>query len=42
MKNKVIGAVMLCGVVGAMYGAAYITSYYGSLMAVKIISKYFL
>lgn len=42
MKNKVIGAVMLCGVAGAMYGAAYITSYYGSLMAVKIISKYFL
>lgn len=42
MKNKVVGAVMLCGVAGAMYGAAYITSYYGSLIAVKIISKYFL
>lgn len=38
MKNKVIGALMLCGA----YGAVYLTSYYGTLLTVKIISKYFL
>ena len=42
MKNKVIGALMLCGTCGAVYGAAYLASYYGALMAVKIIGKYFL
>ena len=41
MKNKVVGAVMLCGVAGAIYGATYLTSYYGTLLTVKIISKYF-
>ena len=42
MKNKVIGALMLCGACGAIYGAMYLTSYYGTLLAVKIIGKYFL
>lgn len=42
MKNKVIGALMLCGACGAVYGAVYLTSYYGTLLTVKIISKYFL
>ena len=42
MKNKVIGALMLCGVCGVVYGASYLTTYYGALMTVKIIGKYFL
>lgn len=46
MKNKVIGALMLCGACGAVYGTAYgavyLTSYYGTLLTMKIISKYFL
>lgn len=42
MKNKVVGAVMLCGVAGAVYGAVYLTSYYGTLLTLRVISKYFL
>lgn len=42
MKNKVIGTVMLCGVAGAIYGISYLTSYYGTIMTIRVISKYFL
>ena len=42
MKNKVIGAVMICGVAGAVYDAVYLASYYGTLMTMRVISKYFL
>ena len=42
MKNKVIGAVMICEVAGAVYGAVYLASYYGTLMTMRVISKYFL
>ena len=42
MKNKVVGAVMLCGVAGAVYGTVYIASYYGTLLTLRVISKYFL
>lgn len=42
MKNKVIGAVMICGVAGAVYGAVYLASYYGTLLTLSIINKYFL
>ena len=42
MKNRVIGACMRCGVASSIYGATYLTSYYGTLLTMKIISKYFL
>ena len=42
MKNKVVGALMFCGACGVVYGAVYLTSYYGTLLTLGIINKYFL